>query len=209
MTHHVVLVRHGEVDGGRNLYYGSTDVDLSETGLRQAASLGPRLKDLVPGALVVSSPLKRARHTAIEALGPDVAVEIDPDLREIDFGRWEGRSFESVYEDDPELFRRWSRGDTSFGFPDGESMEHFVARVDRLRRRWLSSDAETVVAFTHGGIIRVLLCQFLELPMKYSARFDVKRGGMSTVVCHDGSATLTGLNLTHQDEKETRCPESP
>ena len=66
-----------------------------------------------------------------------------------------------------------------------------------------------VVLVRHGGIIRVLLCQFLELPMKYSARFDVKRGGMSTVVCHDGGATLTGLNLTHEAEKETRCPESP
>ncbi len=168
---------------------GSTDLPLSEEGRRQAALL----KDVAGGAArLVCSPLWRCRETAEIAAGGR-PVEIDPDLREIDFGEWEGLGWDQVARDYPALSAEWSEYSPEFAFPGGESLAHFAARVERAARNLGRSEVETVAAFTHGGVIRSLICHFLGLPMRDYLLFDVLPGSVTRLRLWEGRGVLTGM----------------
>jgi len=178
MTKRVILIRHGDLgEACRGLYIGRTDRPLSGEGRRQAAALAGELRGL-GGAHVLCSPLLRARETARIALGAD-GWDIDPDLREIDFGRWEGMGFAEIAAADPAAVERWAALDEDFGFPDGEGIGAFGRRIGAAARRIASDPAETVIAFTHGGVIRYLICRFLGLEERHYLLFDVRPGSLS------------------------------
>ena len=122
MTKRVILIRHGDLgEACRGLYIGRTDVPLSEEGKRQAAALAGEIGRL-NGAHLLCSPLRRTRETAEMALGAVDACDIDSDLREIDFGRWEGMGFAEIAAADPAAVERWAALDEAFAFPGGESL---------------------------------------------------------------------------------------
>jgi len=172
-------------------YVGRTDLALSEIGRLQARVLGQRLADFGPD-LCLSSPLRRARETAALAL-PRVEPQIMEDLREIDFGTWECKSFAEIEAANPELFEKWKRFDQDFAFPRGEGVAAFLKRVDAVKRRILTESSEAAAVITHGGIVRSLICSLLDLPACARISFQVKRGGMATLRLEDGKAVLTGI----------------
>jgi alpha-ribazole phosphatase len=173
----LVLVRHAEpVADSRGRCYGRLDVELSEQGRRQADALAVTLRD-EPIDLVVSSPRVRAVQTAA-ALGR--TFEVDDRLSELDFGDFEGRTYEQLERDEPELFRRWMSSPTTVRFPNGESYAD-------LRRRATAaladarSRAESAVVVTHGGVIRAGLAAWLELPDHAIFRLDQRYCGVTVV----------------------------
>ena len=173
----LVLVRHAEpAPDVRGRCYGTLDVELSERGHEQAAALAVTLRD-EPVDLVVSSPRLRAVQTAA-ALGRP--VEVDERLSEIDFGDFEGRTYEELERDEPELFRRWMSSPTTVRFPNGESYADLRARaagaLADVRVR-----AETAVVVTHGGVIRAGLATWLELPDHAIFRLDQRHCGVTVV----------------------------
>jgi len=130
-----------------------------------------------------------------DLLGLGLPVQLDRDLREIDFGRWEGKTFAEIEAQDPELVRVWARGADDFCFPGGEATAEFVRRVDAVKNRLLALEAETVLLVTHGGVIRSLICSLLGLsPDKYLL-FQVAKGHYTTMELYDGGGVLTGFNL--------------
>ena len=194
MTERLFLVRHGEVEGWRpGMLLGSTDAHLSERGRHQAALI----EDVFPdeaGVRFVRSPLARARQTAaIATAGRGAPVETDVDLREIDFGEWEGLTYEEVEKGYPLLAREWSDLSPGFGFPRGEKLEDFLTRVERAADSLAGGDAPTVFAFSHGGVIRALICYFLGLPFRDYLLFDVAPGSVTTLRLWEGRGVLTGL----------------
>jgi broad specificity phosphatase PhoE len=200
MTKRLVLARHGEIDpqyAGR--FLGRTDVPLSDRGLRQAAVLAPALRARHFDTLCVS-PLRRAVQTA-DPLGGN--HHVDPDLREVDFGRWEGRSFAEIADTgggEDGLIDRWRKSASDFSFPDGESLRGFVARVARVADRLAASPADTVLAITHGGVIRAAICHLLGLDPRNYLLFDVRHASITTIDLFDGRGVLVGLNDTHHLE---------
>ena len=198
MTKRLILARHAQVDpqyAGR--FLGSTDVPLSDLGRLQAAALASALSNGRDDRLFVS-PLRRAVQTA-EFLQSD--AQIDPDLREIDFGRWEGRSFEEISSSDENgLIDRWSSFDPEFSFPGGEPLGAFVARIAEVSDRLASSRAETVLVITHGGVIRATICHLLGLEPRNYLLFDVRPASITTIDLFDGRGVLAGLNDTHHLE---------
>ena len=191
MTKRLILVRHAEVElryAGR--FVGSSDVPLSDLGLRQAAALARSLRKNRVDQLF-ASPLRRAVQTA-EFLQQD--IQIDPDLREIDFGRWEGRSFQEISASgQQEQIDRWSSFDPTFSFPEGESLGAFVDRIARAADRLANGPDETVVAITHGGVIRAMICRLLGLSPEKFVLFNAKRASITTVDLFDGRGVLAGL----------------
>jgi broad specificity phosphatase PhoE len=190
----LLLVRHGEVEGWRpGMLLGTTDLSLSANGRRQAALI----QELVPAgsaARFVSSPLARTRQTAeIVLAGREVVLETDGDLREVDFGQWEGLTYADVQSRFPLLAGAWSRADPDFAFPGGEKLGDFVSRTQRAARRLIEADAPAVAAFTHGGVIRVLICHFLGLPLRNYLLFDVTPGSVTTLRVWGERGVLTGL----------------
>lgn len=151
----IVLVRHGETEGSSSVrYHGSGDVALSEEGREQMRRACVEL-NRVPFDLVVASPLQRAWQSAW-ILGRGAPVRLETELREVDFGRWEGRSAEEIRESDPALFEEWKAGKEDFTYPGGESRAALRERVRRGLERLLAAEAHNVLVVTHKGVIRIL-----------------------------------------------------
>lgn len=146
------LVRHGATawsDDGRHT--GRTDVPLLPRGEEQAQALAPRL-GAHRFALVLCSPLARARDTARLAGFPD--AEIDDDLLEWDYGAYEGLTIDQIRSQDP-TWTLWT-SETR----DGETAAEVEARVRRVIDRGERVDGD-VLLFAHGHVLRVLTAVYL------------------------------------------------
>ena len=200
MVQRLILIRHGDLgDRYRGRYVGRTDAPLSAEGRRQAATLtGPVAR--LNGAHFLSSPLRRTRETAEIALGTHGRFEIVENLREIDFGRWEGMNFAEIASTNPAAVDRWAALDDAFAFPEGEGIKAFQERIRAVAERIAADPAGTVVVFVHGGVIRFLICHFLGLPDRHHLLFDVRPASLSEIRIDGGCGVLTRLNDRHHLE---------
>jgi probable phosphoglycerate mutase len=174
----VVLVRHGATEWSESGQHTSTtDVPLTEAGREAARALGERLKGR-EFALVLTSPRARARDTAAIA---GIEAELEPDLVEVDYGEYEGRTTPEIRVERPG-WTLWRDGS-----PGGETLAQAGARVDRVITRALAAEGD-VALFAHGHILRVLAARWLGLPPERGA----------SLALH--TATLSELGF----ERETR-----
>lgn len=174
----LVLIRHGETEWARTgRHTGRTDVPLTEHGLVQARALGEALAG-ERFALVMTSPLQRARATAHEAGFDD--VEVDDDLQEWDYGGYEGRTTPEI---SAELGRAWTvfTDGVPPGETPGESLEEVAARAEQVLARVLPllAAGEDVALVGHGHHLRVLTACWLGLPPAAGARFTLDAGTIS------------------------------
>ncbi|HEX5313883.1 MAG TPA: histidine phosphatase family protein [Gammaproteobacteria bacterium] len=158
MKRRLWLVRHGETDwSAAGKHTGRTDVPLNERGREQARALGRGLAALgVKFAASYVSPLGRARETAALAGFPD--AEALPDLREWDYGEFEGRKTADIRREtnDPEWLI-WTAD-----IREGESPAAVGARCDRVGDR-LAAGAGDVILFAHGHFLRMFAARWLAL----------------------------------------------
>lgn len=156
-----------------------------------------RLADHLAGrgiASVYTSPLERARETA-EPIAARLGLRAEPcpELLEIDFGAWTGRSFASLH-DEPR-WRGWNAARSVSRPPGGESMLEVQARVVRLLERLRATCAgETVVLVSHGDVIKAGLLYCLGLPIDAHARLEVGPASVSTVTVGSSGATVLALD---------------
>jgi probable phosphoglycerate mutase len=192
----VLLVRHGATEwstAGRHT--GRTDVELTPDGVDQARRVGPLLGRLLEqrGAterpVVVTSPLRRARHTAELAL-PNLAAEVIDQIVEVDYGEYEGLTAAEIRARVP--------GWTLFthGCPGGESLaavgarcDSFVAKMERV------ASGRTVIAFTHGHLSRILTARMLGLPASAGATLHNDTATVAVLDHRRGDLVLTGWNI--------------
>ena len=209
MPKRIYLIRHGETEGtaeGRML--GSTDQPLSDRGSSQvrrlAELLGPSLRG--PRATwCVASPLRRAQQTAQGVAGPlGLAISTDPDLREMDFGAWEGLTTDEVEVLFPGEQEQWLSPTGDSAFPDGESLAGFEERVMKAQKRIFDRPEEQVVVFAHGGVVRQLVCGILGLGRDGYWLFAVQPASVTRIDLYDGGieagAFLSGLWSVHDWE---------
>jgi probable phosphoglycerate mutase len=170
----IYLARHGETAWSlTGQHTGLTDLPLTERGERNAARLQQRLKRLT-FAKVFTSPLQRARRTC-ELAGFGSVAEIDPDLLEWDYGRYEGRRTAEIRAERPDwqLFRD--------GCPGGESPAQVVARADRAVSR-LRAVGGNVLVFSSGHFLRVLAVRWIGIELTTQARsFMLSTASLSAV----------------------------
>lgn len=155
----VVLVRHAETaENAAGRFLGRSDPGLSPTGVGQAERLA---SVFTPGGShrILSSPARRALETA-QLLGLHAPV-IEADLREIDFGAWEGLTQAEVSERDPENFRAFAGGDID-GFPGGETV---AAVADRTVAVLDAHRPDSLVVVTHATVVRILVTALVGLPV--------------------------------------------
>lgn len=158
----VLLVRHGETEWSLSgQHTGTTDIPLTDNGRKQAELLRPRLAER-DFALVLTSPLGRARETC-ELAGVGTRAEVDPDLTEYDYGAYEAITTKEIRQERPGWYL-WRDG-----CPDGEMPEQAGARADRLIERALAAGGD-VALFAHGHILRVIGARWLELPPAAAGR---------------------------------------
>jgi broad specificity phosphatase PhoE len=167
----LLLVRHGETVGQSSIrLYGSTDVALSDEGEQQMQATARSLAGLRFDR-VLTSPLCRARRSAEVLLGhmphPAIAIETIEAFREVDFGRWEGWTWDEVRERDGDEHRRWSIEGLEFRYPEGESRRSFIARVQAevpTIEQAFSQGCERMLIVVHKGVIKAIAARLLGVP---------------------------------------------
>jgi len=195
----LLLLRHAShAASHQHRFLGSTDIGLALHGLIEAASIAPLIREYRPERFFCS-PLRRCIET-IELISP-LHVEINPDLREMDFGRWEGMTFDQIQQSDPDAVRQWAAYDPGFSFPGGERISDFLTRVRQAAKSFVSCSEKTVLAVTHAGMIRALICHFLDLDPRQYVLFDIHFASLTILDLFDGRGVLTGLNRRYCKEK--------
>jgi alpha-ribazole phosphatase len=192
MSSRLLLIRHGESETRyKGRYIGKTDAGLSENGEKQGKALAAPLAAF-GDASFFCSPLGRARRTAELAAGLGVVIKSDKNLREIDFGLWEGLSFAEISAAYPAEVVKWAALGKDFTFPEGESTENFRKRVEKATVRMINDPAETAVVFTHGGVIRFLICHFLGLPDRNHLSFGIAPASITEIALYEAGDRPNG-----------------
>jgi broad specificity phosphatase PhoE len=162
----IVLVRHGETEWTRAGKHtgGKTDIPLTDEGRRQAGLLRVRLAGR-PFELVLTSPLRRAAETC-ELVGLGAEAETRDDLREWDYGIYDGKTTAEIRAEVP----GWSRWRD--GCPEGETAADVGRRADRVIAELLEISADGIV-FAHGHLLRVLAARWMEMEAEAGARLGL------------------------------------
>ena len=179
----VDLLRHGEPEGGQK-FRGALDDPLSSLGWQQ---LRTTVGDYRDWQAIVSSPLIRCAAFAKElAERLDRPLEIMPDFRELNFGAWEGRTSAEVHAADPLAIAQFWRDPVAHPIVGGEPVSDFDRRVGAAWSRLLERyRGQHVLLVAHGGAIRMVLRQVLDLPLTNLWRFEVPYAALSRVRRHN------------------------
>ena len=159
----VYLIRHGETEWSLSgQHTGTTDIPLTDNGRRVAKNLKQILSE-ENFALVLTSPLRRARETC-ELAGMSDHAAIDPDLMEWNYGEYEGRTPQEIHATRPDwvLF--------TDGSPGGESPEQVEVRVDRVIEKVRAGRGDAVL-FSHGHFLRAFAARWIGLRVADGRRF--------------------------------------
>ena len=200
----IILLRHGATDWNlQGRCQGVTDLDLNDTGLRQAAEAAADLTGETIAA-VYSSNLKRAVQTAaIIGQTHNLAVVVEERLRELDHGALEGQTFAEIHTAMPDFLREWRERPAEVLIPGGERLTEVDARVwegmGQIVRRHRPD--ETAVVVSHHFPIAAMLCRITGTSLNQYRSFRVAPceatrltygNGAWAVVQAQGGAASTG-----------------
>lgn len=189
----VYLLRHGElVQTG--ILCGQTDIALSDTGKQQLIDATNQLPKI---SHCYSSPLIRCREFAEEHCQQnELSLQVSTQLQEMNFGDWDGKSYQTLWQIQPDLGGNISTLGTFWQNPwqcqppNGEPMENFTKRVDDFWQNLLATLQQdkqvenrslNALIFTHGGVIRHILAKILKLPIPgtvHMTSLDVPYGAL-------------------------------
>jgi probable phosphoglycerate mutase len=203
----VHLIRHGETDFNREgRWQGQLPIGLNEHGQMQARRLAARLA-CEPIVAVYASDLPRAAQTAqILADALKVPLTLDPDLREVYVGDWEGLLGGEVRERFPDEFERWVKlrqGRPGGGEDFQEAQRRMVQAVDAIVAR---HPGQAVAVVSHGFVIKAFICYCLELPPTGMSRFVGGNNTSINVVEYRDGARPRLLRLNDEAHLEMPCP---
>lgn len=195
----VFLIRHGQVEwNAKNSYIGSTDLPLDHTGLNQARLLAEYLATREI-AKVYSSDLQRAHQTAgVIASQLEVPLVLCRQLRELNYGAWEGVSESEVARLYPDLYSRWLVEPLSVRIPDGEHLSEFQNRVLPAFQHIASEHREDdIVIVAHKTTNRLILACLLGMDLNRYRQIGQNNACVNTVfIREDGSMSVEVINDT-------------
>ena len=171
----IYFVRHGQTKANKyHLLFGQLDWDLTKEGVKQAKKAAMRLAKIRAGfkpALaeridcIISSPLKRANHTA-KIIAKKLRIKkivLNKNLMEKSEGTWEGKNFWQVREKDPKNYYHWLKNPFRNRPPKGESVIDLNKRVKRFYKNIVGKyNGKNIIVVTHSGPIRLFLLNLLK-----------------------------------------------
>ena len=188
MPHQLWLVRHGETEWSKSgAHTGRTDLPLTDTGRENAVEM----RSLLNGrrfALVLTSPMQRARETCRLA-GYGDACQVDSNLREWDYGDYEGRKTLDIRKERPD----WSLWVA--GVPNGETIDQVAGRAQAVIARALEAEGD-VALFAHGHILRVLAACWMGLAPQVGRFLALSTASVSTLGYERATRVIMRWNLS-------------
>lgn len=194
----VIFVRHGETTWNHSgRYQGHSDIPLNEKGLQQAELVAQRLAGKTISA-IYSSDLRRALQTAeVIATQHSLFPMVLPEFREVNFGLWEGLTYEKIMAVWPEVLSEIYSKPGSTIIPEGESFYDVQRRtMIGLEKCIANHHDETIVIVSHGGTMRVLLCDALGLAIENMWSFRQDSTAINIVEYLDTTKVVSLVNDT-------------
>jgi broad specificity phosphatase PhoE len=193
----ILLVRHGETQwNAEEIFRGRADIELDETGNKQAALLAEHLSQAKIDA-IYSSPLKRALKTAeVIASHHNLNVDTTPDLIDFDCGKWQGLSLQEVKAKYQKLYAEWIGNPERVKMPGGESLNDVTKRAMVLVNTVISRYKGTVVLVSHRVVNKVLICALLGLDNSHFWNIRQDNCGVTAFTCENERFILTRHNDT-------------
>ena len=170
----LIFIRHGQTDWNvLGKIQGSNDIELNDNGLKQAVELGIRVKEAGYRIhKIYSSKQKRAYRTA-QILSEAVKVDCIPvdGLEEINFGKWEGLTWDEVTSKHKDYYSIWKQDRRYINAPEGESYQELLDRVLKVIKTILQKETKDVAIVTHGAVIMSLQCYVTNTPFNDMFKF--------------------------------------
>ena len=188
----ILLIRHGKTDGNlRRAYIGSTDESLCQEGIDQICSLS---QQGLSASRIIASPMKRTVESA-SILFPGQDPVTDPDLRETDFGAFEGKTADEISAD-PELgplYSEWLDTWCQGPVPGGEDVNSFKDRVCIAFERQMSliPEGDPAAFVIHGGCIMAIMERFA-LPHRDFYSYHIDNGAVIRCIWDGSHLEMTG-----------------
>jgi broad specificity phosphatase PhoE len=158
--------------------------------------------------LVLTSPLSRARESARLILGDRTLESIAcDDLREVNFGHWEGMTHDEVRASDPDAYRAWTTSSLEFRYPGGDLRQAFWDRVQRAAEDWAARPIASALWVLHKGVIKVALQRLLDIDTEQLTHMCVDLGSIHRIVERGhGWRLVTGNQVDHLGDACTPDP---
>lgn len=177
----MIITRHGETEW--NLIrrtQGATDTNLTDRGRAQARLLANRLVDSKID-MIYSSTLSRAIETSeIISSVIDVPIMMEKDLKEYSFGIWEGKNFDALKDNYPEIYKIWESTPQTCQIPDAEHFPTYSCRVNKFIERSLEKHADdTILVVSHALTSKLMITNSLNLPEEYIHSFKVENASVN------------------------------
>ncbi len=205
----LILARHGETEWNvAEIFRGRIDIELNETGIKQAALLAEYLGGLKIDA-IYSSPLKRALKTAEIITGyHKIDVEITPGLIDFNYGKWQGLPHQEVKDKYKELYAEWISSPERVEIPAGESLDEVRERATGVVDDVIAKYDGTVVLVSHSVVNKVLICALLGLDNAHFWNIRQDTCGITTFTYENGRFILIKHNDTSYLKPIQKAPPS-
>lgn len=178
------LIRHGQTDWNvKGKIQGSCDTELNDTGIKQAEELSNMIiKNDYKFSKIYSSPQKRALKTA-EVLSRVTKVEhvAIEDLKEINFGEWEGMSWKEVEEKYLAEYEKWYMNRRYTKPPKGESYQEMLERVLSVLHKIINDNCDDVAIVTHSAVIMCIQCYLTKTPFHKMLNFKAENTSITEI----------------------------
>jgi alpha-ribazole phosphatase len=194
------FVRHGETDeNAKKTYYGSTDVSLNEKGVKQALKLEEKLKNIKFDKIYCSERLRAMETAKIITKNRESFIEYDSRINEMDFGIFEGKTYEEIKKIYPEEFVQWEKQWKEFCPKGGESYIMFYNRVKEFMEQIKKLNMENVLIVAHGGVVRSVYAYILNENLDFYWKFASKNADVSIIKYKYGDFFIDSISHTDID----------
>jgi alpha-ribazole phosphatase len=206
IKHQIYLVRHGDIEVDSGICYGQLDCAVSDSFAHDSlrlnryftAELATVTNSAFKPSLIISSPLIRCTQLADnlkQHFNHHPHLIINDAFKEINFGLWEGKSWEEIGH---QSIEDWSHDLLDYTFPNGESAREFDHRVTTSWTHLMEeldnkAESQTVIIISHAGVIRSILSCFLHIPLTHSLSLTIDK------------MSVTCLNVVAQQNNLSRC----
>jgi probable phosphoglycerate mutase len=192
----IYLLRHGEITGASTKrFIGRTDVGLSRAGLAQAGFWQGYFSKIHIDR-VFTSPLSRAVRTAKIVSGRKMnQITVKDELKEIDLGQWDGKTFKQIKEKHPDQWEKRGNDLTGYRPPLGESFSDLHERILPAFHGISSENSGNILIVAHAGVNRMILCSLLNKDVKDLFTIPQKYGCLNMIGNEKNELQVQEVNL--------------
>jgi len=208
MKRKIFLIRHAEPElPVRKIYLGHLDLPLSPTGVQQTEKLAKGLRsEKLTG--IFCSDLLRAEQTAqILAVSQNLEITRCPELREINLGKWEGKSLEEIRDNYPEEYARRGANIVTYCPPGGESFADLRERVWPFFNELIATTTGNIAIVSHKGVLRVILCSLANIPLDQLFTFQQNYSCVNILEQDQSGIKIMSVNCVYEETKTGENPQ--